>query len=129
MDARTRKKAADALAESRTLTEAAERIGVDRRTLYRWLRDDSELNQAALDAVELLDIEQHERLLEAEDRACDALWEVIESEETGAADRVRALKEVLELVNRRRGVGIQRLRLWQGRLSPLYNEFLDSERF
>lgn len=118
-----RRKAADALAECRTFTEAAAKIGVDRRTLFRWLRDDEKLNTLATEAVELADMEKHERDMEIEERAFNVLWSIVDDEKTTPGDRIRALKTALDL--RDRGIGSRRLRQWGGKWRSLFDELDD----
>lgn len=89
-------KALAALLDSSTFTEAAGKAGLNRQTLYRYLRDDAEFSRAYKEAQERLALEQSETLLEERRRAKDAIFSIMEDKTQPAAVRLKAALSVLE---------------------------------
>lgn len=84
-----------ALLTERTIEQAAERVGVNERTLRRWLGQDP--FRHALRAAQRATFEHaHARLQEAATLAVDTLKAVMEDANAPAAARVGAAKAALE---------------------------------
>lgn len=87
-------RAIESLLTSGSATEAAEKAGVSRNTLYRWLQEPdfqaalAEAEAAALDSLST-------RLVGLADQAAAALGDVFNSEKAGIGHRLRAADIVL----------------------------------
>lgn len=91
-----REKALAALLECNTLTEAAERAGIARRTLYGYMRNDAEFAKAYKAAQERLQLEQVERITATRDKALETIVSIMENKTQPAAIRLKAAQSILE---------------------------------
>lgn len=89
-------KALAALLDSSTLTEAAEKAGLNRQTLYRYMRDDPDFSRAYKEAQERIALEQAETIVEERRRAKDTIFSIMEDRAQPAAVRLKAAQSVLE---------------------------------
>ena len=89
-------KALAALLDSSTLTEAAEKAGLNRQTLYRYMRDDPDFSRAYKEAQERIALEQAETITEERRRAKDTIFSIMEDRAQPAAVRLKAAQSVLE---------------------------------
>lgn len=89
-------KALAALLDSATLTEAAEKAGLNRQTLYRYMRDDPDFSRAYKEAQERIALEQAETITEERRRAKDTIFSIMEDKAQPAAVRLKAAQSVLE---------------------------------
>ena len=86
-----------ALVVSRSISEAAERVGCSRKAIYRWLNHDRDL------LTELRDIRRGQirdaadALAGAAEKAAEALVKILEDETVNPAVRVQAAGKVLEM--------------------------------
>lgn len=85
-----------ALLETRGVKEAAEKVGVPVRTVYRWLQTDTAFREALAQAEgDMLDAAMR-RLLQLQDAALSALHTVLEATDTPPSARVAAAGRVLD---------------------------------
>jgi len=89
-----------ALLESRTYTEAAKAAGVDRRTIYRWIRYDKnfrdELREARREAIG----ETTARLKLLAGGVVDDLADIVKNKDASAASRVSGIRIILDYAYR-----------------------------
>lgn len=86
-----------ALAESSTFSEAAQKAGVSRRTLYNWVRNDVEFAVALKSQQEQLVVDSYERAMAQRAHAMDVISQVMDGEDQPGVVR---LKAALALVSR-----------------------------
>jgi hypothetical protein len=90
----------EALLESRTFCDAADRAGVDRRTIYRWIRTD-EIFREEYSAVRRETMGQTTaRLQEISKTAVEELANIIKAEKAPFASRVSAIRTALDYAYR-----------------------------
>lgn len=89
-------KALAALLDSSTFTEAAEKAGISRQTLYRFMRDDADFSRAYKEAQERIALEQAETIAEERRRAKETIFSIMEDAAQPAAVRLKAAQSVLE---------------------------------
>jgi hypothetical protein len=90
----------EALLVTRTFGAAAEKAGVDRRTIYRWIRED-EVFREEFGAVRRETMAQTTaRLQEISKDAVETLATIIKKEEAPAASRVSAIRTALDYAYR-----------------------------
>jgi transposase len=92
---RKQEKAISALLTTDSVSQAASVAGVGERTLYRWLRDSTFLEQYRKARKTALD-QAISKLQERSNRAAKALIDIVENEEMPPSTRVMAAKEVLQ---------------------------------
>lgn len=80
---------AEVLAQSASITEGAQRLGVTRQTIYNWLKKD-EFQQRYLEACQRLAQANAALSLAASANAQDVLIEILNDEEQHASTRVKA---------------------------------------
>ena len=88
-----------ALLDSNTLTEAADKAEISRKTLYNYMRDDSDFANAYQAAQEQLAIEQMDALASDRERAKTTILNLMEDKEQSAAIRLKAAQSVFDIVN------------------------------
>jgi len=88
-----------ALLDSNTLTEAADKAEISRKTLYNYMRDDSDFANAYQAAQEQLAIEQMDALASDRERAKTTILNLMEDKEQPAAIRLKAAQSVFDIVN------------------------------
>lgn len=89
-------KALAALLDSTTLTEAAEKVGLNRQTIYRYMRDDPEFSRAYKEAQERIAFEQTETIIADRQRAKETIFAIMEDVKQPGAVRLKAAQSVLE---------------------------------
>ena len=86
----------DALMDSGTLTEAAEKAGISRKTLYNYMQKDTDFARAYRDARERLTLERLDNI-EAEQAAAKAvILEIMNDKEQNSAIRLKAAQTILD---------------------------------
>lgn len=93
--AQNQSRALAALLESNTLTEAAEKAGISRKTLYGYIREDPEFGKAYQAARDQIALEQLDTLNEAKGRATTLLVAFMDDEEQPASIRLKAAQTIL----------------------------------
>ena len=88
-------RALTALLESNTLTEAAEKAGISRKTLYNYIRNDPAFGLAYRTARDQITLEQMEALNNGTDRATRLLLDLMDDAEQPAALRMKAAQTIL----------------------------------
>lgn len=89
-------RALDALLDSATLTEAAEKAGISRKTLYSYMRDDIEFARAFKAAQERLTLERIEAVEADRQRATKAIFALMDDKTQPGAVRLKAAQIILE---------------------------------
>lgn len=92
----TRERALTALIEGGTLTEAAEKAGISRRTLYSYLHDDIEFARAYKQTVDQQALLRLETLENERRRASAVLLEIMEDKGQPGANRIKAAQLALD---------------------------------
>lgn len=88
-------RALSAMLESGTLTEAAEKAGISRKTLYNYIRDDAAFGLAYRTARDEMAIVQMETLNNGTARATRLLLELMDDEEQPASIRIKAAQTII----------------------------------
>ncbi len=91
-----------ALLESETLSAAAERAGISRKTLYNYIREDHEFSLAYRGMMEEAAAGALERLQAQETRAAEVVSAILEDEEQPAGIRLKAAHEIIAAAARQR---------------------------
>lgn len=92
------KKAAalEALMDSSTLTEAAEKAGISRKTLYSYIRYDYDFSKAYKSLREQAAISALERLEQQRERASGVMLSIMEDTEQPGMVRLKAAQAIME---------------------------------
>lgn len=85
-----------ALMDSSTLTEAAEKAGISRRTLYNYLHNDIEFARAYDEIRDRQAVDFMDDLNDRRRRAHAVIMELLEDAEQPAAIRLKAAQAILE---------------------------------
>ena len=93
--------ALQALVSSRTLTEAAQKAGVSRKSIYNYVREDFDFAKAYRDLQEELVTSAAEEAQSMTERATDVVKEIMENDELPAALRLKAASILLEISEKR----------------------------
>lgn len=88
--------ALEALAESSTLTEAAEKAGISRRTLYGYIRNDLEFSVAYKSLQEQATLRAYDAAAERRARASDVVESIMEDESQPGAVRLKAALSIID---------------------------------
>ena len=88
--------ALEALMQSSTLTEAAEKAGISRKTLYSYIRHDFEFSHAYKDMQDQSAIRAMEAAQAARERASSVIVALMEDEKQPGAIRLKAAQAILE---------------------------------
>lgn len=102
MSKATQAAALSALAEAATLTEAAERAGVSRRTLYSWIHEDTAFIAAYEQMISSSEAAALDTLTEKTGKAVEVVAAILEDEEQPGAVRLKAAQTILDLTARQR---------------------------
>lgn len=86
-----------ALAESNTLTEAAEKAGISRRTLYGYIRNDLEFSVAYKSLQEQATLQAYDAAAARRERASEVVEAIMDDVEQPGAVR---LKAALSIINK-----------------------------
>lgn len=90
-----RQNAIDALLDSKTLTEAAEKAGITRKTLYNYLRTDKEFARAYKEARERLTLERLDTVEAEQAQAKAVILEIMNDKQQNSATRLKAAQAIL----------------------------------
>lgn len=93
--------ALEALLQTSTLTEAAEKAGISRKTLYSYIRHDWDFAKAYSEMQDRAAIQAMESAQAARDRASSVIISLMEDEKQPAAIRLKAAQAILEEGTRR----------------------------
>ena len=88
--------ALDALLDSNTFTEAAEKAGISRKTLYNYMRTDTDFAQAYREARERLTLERLDAIENERQRAKDTILAIMDDAAQSSAVRLRAAQTILD---------------------------------
>lgn len=114
-----KERALAALVDSPTLTAAATACGLDRRTLYNYLRNDSDFATAYQHQRQLRAIEQAEQAAGERAAALDAIRDIMNDEGQPSAIRLKAAEKLLDVAN----VGFNAQRSIAGDIADAHNGF------
>ena len=114
-----KERALAALVDSPTLTAAATACGLDRRTLYNYLRNDSDFATAYQRQRQLRAIEQAEQAAGERAAALNAIRDIMNDEEQPSAIRLKAAEKLLDVAN----VGFNAQRSIAGDIADAHNGF------
>lgn len=95
-------RALEALMESDTFTEAAEKAEISRKTLYNYLTEDRDFAQAHRAMQERRAIERGDLAEKNYKRAMDTVVELMEDQNTPSAVRLKAAVSMMEITAKER---------------------------
>ena len=88
--------ALDALLESNTFTEAAEKAGISRKTLYNYIRTDTDFAKSYKEARERLTLERLDTIESERQQAKETILAIMNDKAENSAVRLRAAQAILE---------------------------------
>jgi hypothetical protein len=88
-----------ALLDSNTLTEAAEKAKISRKTLYNYIRDDIDFAKTYQTTQEQLAVEQMDALVNDRERAKATILALMDDTEQPAAIRLKAAQSIFDIVD------------------------------
>lgn len=94
--------ALEALLESTTLTEAAEKAGISRKTLYNYVRNDVQFARAYKQIIEETATAAAETVEERAVRATDIIEQIMNDQEQPATIRLKAAEMILAECDKKR---------------------------
>ena len=86
----------DALLDSNTFTEAAEKAGISRKTLYNYLRTDTEVGKAYREARDRLTLERLDTIEAEQAKAKAVILDIMNDKEQNSSVRLKAAQLILE---------------------------------
>lgn len=89
-------KALNALLDSSTLSEAADKAGISRKTLYSYIRNDADFARAFQTAQERLTFECIDRIEADRQRATEAVFAIMDDVKQPGAVRLKAAQTILD---------------------------------
>ena len=92
-----KQKALNALLDSSTLTEAAKKAGINRKTLYNYIHTDIDFARAYEEAQAQMVIAQLEDMSEAREQAREVITGIMQDEKQPAAIRLKAAQSVFSI--------------------------------
>jgi len=92
-----KQKALAALLDSSTLTEAAKKAGINRKTLYNYIHTDIDFARAYEEAQAQIVIAQLEDMSEARNQAREVITGIMQDEKQPAAIRLKAAQSVFSI--------------------------------
>jgi len=92
-----KQKALSALLDSSTLTEAAKKAGINRKTLYNYIHTDIDFARAYEEAQAQIVIAQLEDMSEARQQAREVITGIMRDEQQPAAIRLKAAQSVFNI--------------------------------
>ena len=92
-----KQKALNALLDSNTLTEAAKKAGINRKTLYNYIHTDIDFARAYEEAQAQIVIAQLEDMSEARNQAREVITGIMQDEKQPAAIRLKAAQSVFSI--------------------------------
>ena len=113
-----------ALMESDTLTAAAERAGISRKTLYNYIREDYDFARAYKGLQEEAATSALERLEEQEAGALEVVRSILQDEKQPAGTRLKAAHELLSAAARQREAVAAISAAHVEKTAPLFEKFL-----
>lgn len=94
--------ALQALMDSKTLTEAAEKAGISRKTLYNYVRNDVQFARTYRQIIDETATEAAEAVEERANRATDTIEQIMNDQEQPASTRLKAAEMILAECDRKR---------------------------
>ena len=94
--------ALEALIDSRTLTEAAEKAGISRKTMYNYVRHDVKFARAYRQIIEETATAAAESVEARAAKALSTIDEIMNDQEQPAAIRLKAAQVILDECDRKR---------------------------
>lgn len=94
--------ALQALIDSKTLTEAAEKAGISRKTLYNYVRNDVQFARAYKQIIEETATAAAETVEERAVRATDTIEQIMNDQEQPANIRLKAAEMILAECDKKR---------------------------
>lgn len=85
-----------ALVNSNSLAEAAEKAGIDRRTLYNYMHHDADFARAYCEILDRQAVTRMDELFENRQRASAVIMKLLEDEKQPAAIRLKAAQTILQ---------------------------------
>lgn len=83
------------LIECNTMTEASQKAGISRKTLYNYITEDKEFFKAYMELQRIRYITLSDEITEHTKRIIDTLQEIADNAENTPKDRITACKELL----------------------------------
>lgn len=114
-----KERALEALLTAPTLSAAAEQAGLDRKTLYNYLRNDSDFAFSYKKQREIIEIQAAEQAAAERDAALAVFRNVMNDSEQPAAIRLKAAAALLDIAQ----AGIDRQRQIAGNLWDIHVGF------
>lgn len=111
--------ALEALMESNTLTEAAERAGISRRTLYTYIREDHEFAYAYRTIQECSILLAADHIQENQEKASDVILSIMSDENQPASARLSAARIILDQAGKQSERALELARIAHNESSPL----------
>ncbi len=93
-----------ALLESSTLTEAAEKANISRKTLYSYIREDFEFSKAYKSLREQEALSALERIEQQRERASGVILSIMEDEEQPGLVRLKAAQAIMEAAEKQSSI-------------------------
>lgn len=87
--------ALNALMTSSSLTEAAEKAGIDRRTLYNYIHNDLDFARIYRENISQQAVDRAEELSDRRERASKVILQIMEDEEQPPMVRLKAAQTIL----------------------------------
>ena len=87
--------ALNALMNSKSLTEAAEKAGIDRRTLYNYIHNDLDFARIYRENISQQAVDRAEDLSDRRERASQVILQIMEDEEQPPRVRLKAAQTIL----------------------------------
>ena len=88
--------ALEALSDSSTLTEAAEKAGISRRTLYAYIREDLDFSKAYKSLHEQSILSVYDTAVEQRNHASEVLKSIMDDETQSGAIRLKAAQTIID---------------------------------
>lgn len=112
-----------ALADSKTLSEAAGKAGISPRTLYTYIHDDLEFSKAYRDIQEQAKITVMESIAGSVESAIGVIKSIMENEKMPAAVRLRAATSIVSIYENQRSAVANMTSSYISDNSDLCNDF------
>ena len=93
-----------AMLDSSTLTEAADKAGISRKTLYNYIRNDADFGTAYRAARDQIAIEQMEALNNGKERATRVLLDLMDDAKQPASIRIKAAQTILSAATKQHDI-------------------------
>lgn len=93
----TKQKALAALLQSKTFTEAAEKAGIERRTLYNYLHEDENFAWEFRRQMQMQSIVMADEALQEKQKAVETLREIMNNENENGMIRLKAAERIISI--------------------------------